>query len=77
MRDKTVQKRYDPNLREYHYASDSSDENSDRCNDIFPEVYNDDVECNHKHNEMEQKNNLPTHKTNFPVNSYIYILFLP
>ena len=62
-------KSYDPNLREYHYDSDSSDENSDRYNDIFPEEDNDDVECNNEHNEMEQKNNLPTHKTNFPVNS--------
>ena len=47
MCDETVQKSYDPNLREYHYDSDSSDKNSDRYNDIFPEEHNDDVECNH------------------------------
>ena len=65
MCDETVQKSYDPNLREYHYDSDSSDENSDRYNDIFPEEDNDDVECNNEHNQMEQKNNLPTHKKTF------------
>ena len=55
----TVQKSYDPNLRKYHYDSDSSDENSDRYNDIFAEEDGDDVECNQEHNQMEQSKNRP------------------
>ena len=73
---KQFKKNYDPNLREYHYDSDSSDENSDRYNDIFAEEDGDDVECNQEHNQMKQKNNFPPTKQTFLLNQ-IHILFLP
>ena len=74
MCDETVQKNYDPNSWEYHYDSDSPDQNSNRYNDIFPEVVGDDVECNQEHNQMEQKKNQPPHKTDFPIKSNTYTI---
>ena len=72
MCDETVQKIYDPNLREYNYDSDSFDENSDRYNDIFSEEDGDDIEHNQEHNQMEQRKNHPPHKIDFPIKSNTY-----
>ena len=76
MCDEKVQKRYDSNLREYHYDSDSSDENSDRYNDTFPEQDNDDVECTHEHNQMEKENNPPPQNKLSCQIKYIYCFSL-